>query len=390
MSLNNRFFQLLVVLSLSFSTMSLPTTLLAAQKEAAVVLAARGEVSAVIKGEQPRNLKRHSLLYSGETIVTKNGEAQVQFTDGCLLTIYRDTRFVIDDYQFANKKQKNRANFSLLNGLIHTMTGTIGKDDPDNYKLETTMAMLGIRGTDFRMLKSDDLLVSMLDGKVVLSNDGGSLEVSVGQNAVVTGSDVMPRLTSRTVNPALYNRQARKKTEESKDSSKKSRTRDKQQKTNTTNRGDDSSSQQAKDGEQSKEGDSKEGEQKDSTTKKDGKLQQPSQQVGDGETKQSSQLSGKDETQQPPPTHHEDFSRSMDGFETQEYHMDSEPMELQPSGFEPSADLPSLTSPPPPIGPPPTMRDVEQDLQEPGTSDSTTDSPTSSGSTDSSPPPPPP
>lgn len=172
---------------------------------AAKVLAARGEVIATREGAPPRPLERGSPVYSGETIITGNGEAQIRFSDQALLTLYTDTRFAIDDYRFSEETADDgRAEFSLLQGLIHTLSGKVGKRRPERYKLETSMAVLGLRGTDFRVLLDHQLHVSLLEGAVELTNQGGSLLVEGGQNAVVSAIDVAPRMTRRVIDPAPF------------------------------------------------------------------------------------------------------------------------------------------------------------------------------------------
>jgi hypothetical protein len=178
---------------------------LGAEEEAAKVLVAKGEVSASREGEQFRQIQTGAPLYSGETLATGNGEAQIRFSDGGLMTLYRNTRFAIDDYHFAEKNtEENNADFSLIKGLIHTMTGEIGKNNQEKYKLKTSMAVLGVRGTDYRMLLGNQLQVSMLDGAVLLSNNGGSLLINKGQNALVNGFNMIPELTRHPLNLDPY------------------------------------------------------------------------------------------------------------------------------------------------------------------------------------------
>ncbi|QKQ26578.1 FecR domain-containing protein [Candidatus Reidiella endopervernicosa] len=72
---------------------------------------------------------------------------------------------------------------------MHTLTGEMGKD---NYKLKTRLANLGVRGTEFEVRLDNALLVSVHQGRVVVSNGGGSVEVPAGSSLRVTDRQGMP------------------------------------------------------------------------------------------------------------------------------------------------------------------------------------------------------
>ncbi|MBF0371217.1 MAG: FecR domain-containing protein [Magnetococcales bacterium] len=194
-----------LIIWIAVASLLLPWPLHAQEKSidqtiAAKVLAARGEVHAQEVDQAPRPLKRGALVHNGETIVTGAGEAQIRFTDGAMLTLYKNTRFAIDDYRYqAPGVDTNRAHMSLIKGAIHTLTGKIGKNRPREYKLKTSLAMLGIRGTDYTALLAKTLHVSVNDGAVVLQNDGGELVVEAGQNALVTTLKMAPKLTKKRI-----------------------------------------------------------------------------------------------------------------------------------------------------------------------------------------------
>ena len=191
--------------------------------EAAQVLVAIGEVHAEKKGTPLRALKRGSLLYQGDIVVTKEGQTQVRFTDGTLLSIYKHTRFAIDDYHFSGQEE-DRASFNLIGGLVHTLTGKISKNINNNFIMQTTLALLGVRGTDFTVLSDKSLHVSVHDGAVFLENSAGSLLVEAGQMAMVVDENVLPNLTSQPMDvqqlqliPTLPKTSTAQKTDEQQD-----------------------------------------------------------------------------------------------------------------------------------------------------------------------------
>ena len=158
-----------------------------AAEEAGTILSFTGKVE-ILRGLEKRPPGNHGALYSGESIVTGNGQGQIRFADGTLLTLYRDTQFAIDDYHYG-KDKSDRAQFSLVNGVMHTLTGKI---DKKNYLLKTRFANLGVRGTEYSMQLDEALHVSVDQGQVQLANAAGSVLVGAGQSILITGANSMP------------------------------------------------------------------------------------------------------------------------------------------------------------------------------------------------------
>lgn len=165
----------------------LPMPLAVAAEHAGVVLALSGKVD-LERGGKTLAAARRSEFFSGDTIAVGDGQVQLGFADGTLLTLYRNTRFAVDDYRYA-KGNGDRAQFSLVNGLMHTLTGKI---DKKNYSLKTRLANLGVRGTDYSARLDETLSVNVNSGRVAISNAAGTLLVDAGGSAVVTSVNAMP------------------------------------------------------------------------------------------------------------------------------------------------------------------------------------------------------
>ncbi|MDD2775714.1 MAG: FecR family protein [Gallionella sp.] len=159
-----------------------------AAEVAATILAVSGKVE-ILHGTEKRVPANHAELFSGDTLVTGDGQVQLRFADGTLLTLYRDTKFAIDDYHY-EKGKGDRAQFSLLNGVMHTLTGQI---DKRNYLLKTRLANLGVRGTEYSVQLDNILQVSVDQGLVEIANAGGMVEVSAGNSAAVISANAIPK-----------------------------------------------------------------------------------------------------------------------------------------------------------------------------------------------------
>lgn len=148
-----------------------------------------GTVTASASGATARELAKGNDIFSGDTIDTSdNGRIQMRFTDGGLVSLMPGTTFSVDEYLHEGKAADDGSLvFGMLRGGMRTITGSIGKIKHENYELKTPVATLGIRGTEYVAVigPPDTLRVHVGKGKVVITNDHGTLEVPEGRSAVV-------------------------------------------------------------------------------------------------------------------------------------------------------------------------------------------------------------
>lgn len=101
-----------------------------------------GQVSPAIKGDT---------VYEGDAIwAESNSNVQIRMTDGAMVWIRANTELKIDGYKTTERgSPKDEASLKLLSGSMRTVTGLIAKKNPDNYRLSTPSATIGVRGTEF-------------------------------------------------------------------------------------------------------------------------------------------------------------------------------------------------------------------------------------------------
>ena len=182
----------------------------ASANKAGRVSFAIGEVTAVNAAGKSRKLIRGAALFSGDTINTGKGRAQLRFTDGGQISLSPRSTFGIEEYNFNGEQDgTERSFFSLLKGGLRALTGLVGKRNRSAYRVRTPVATIGIRGTMFRCQLSDDgeLLVSVgydpADRtSVVVSNERGELVVPRGGNARVADETTAPEPTETKVSVA--------------------------------------------------------------------------------------------------------------------------------------------------------------------------------------------
>ncbi len=161
-----------------------------------------------VPGQPVRSLvpENGTVVTAGDALVTgADGRVQIAFSDGSLLSLQPRSEFRIDDYRFDLETQ--RGFFQLVRGALRTISGAIGKRQPDDYRMSTPTASIGIRGTEFvveetvcdpacRPGRTPGLRVAVSAGRVVVYNAAGSIEVAAGEATYVAGPSSVPVPTS--------------------------------------------------------------------------------------------------------------------------------------------------------------------------------------------------
>jgi hypothetical protein len=84
--------------------------------------------------------------------------------DGGLLSIQPESQLAINQYQFNESTKDGSVSMSLLKGGLRTVTGALNKAS-NNYKMETPVASIGVRGTHYEAeLLNDDLYLATWEG----------------------------------------------------------------------------------------------------------------------------------------------------------------------------------------------------------------------------------
>ena len=156
-----------------------------------------GPVSAINAAGVARPLERGAELTSGDVVRTGSGRAQLRFSDGALVSLQPDTDYRIDDYRYSGQADgQEKGFFSLLKGGLRTITGWVGRVNRETYRVTTSVATIGIRGTEFTARLSpagDELHVGTGEGAVEVCGAGGCLVLSAGESGIVRGDSAPER-----------------------------------------------------------------------------------------------------------------------------------------------------------------------------------------------------
>ncbi|MBY4678749.1 FecR family protein [Marinobacterium arenosum] len=145
------------------------------------VLLATGQPQ-VERSRQQLPLKRNDYLYQGDTLVTPGGARLLfRLADGSRISLAENSSFSLDHYRYEPAKQQADVRFGLLKGAFRALTGAIGRQPAPKLEIDTPVATIGIRGTEFwgGFLFSEALDVTMLGGKgIYIRNAYGQVDIS--------------------------------------------------------------------------------------------------------------------------------------------------------------------------------------------------------------------
>ena len=122
--------------------------------EAGRFLSVVGDVRVGREGAPQRAAQRATEFYEGESIVTAAGAlAQLRMTDGALMSVRGDTEIKLERFSYAGEQDRNASFFmSVLKGGLRTITGVIGRQNRERYRITTATVTIGVRGTDFEIV----------------------------------------------------------------------------------------------------------------------------------------------------------------------------------------------------------------------------------------------
>ena len=159
---------------------------------------AAGSVSAIAPDGRSRALGKGSEIEVGETVATQQGRAQLRFADGAYMSLQPQTEFKIEEFKYSGKgEQTDNIVMNLIKGGMRTITGLIGRNNRNAYRLKTDVATIGIRGTEYSVRYTNSIELHVTDGLVSVDNQSGSFTVAGGTTVQVNNQQTPPQQTDQ-------------------------------------------------------------------------------------------------------------------------------------------------------------------------------------------------
>ena len=146
------------------------------------------------------------LEVADQVIVGPASHAQIRMKDGALVALQPGSTLLVQDFNLPAPAAAEppagarRSVLLLVKGGLRTITGLIGKHKEDKYAVSTPIAVIGVRGTDYRIAfchgdcpgTPDGLYVGDSSGGIHIANAAGALDLSDGEFAYVASADSPP------------------------------------------------------------------------------------------------------------------------------------------------------------------------------------------------------
>lgn len=147
-----------------------------------------GEITTVIgqgvirnpSGERPT--ARGQRIQAGDRIETADGgHVHIRFVDGGLVSVRPLSRLFVEEYRNASGNSLAAIKFQLEEGVVRSVTGQWGEASRDRFRLNTPIAAIGVKGTDFVVkVEQGKTSASVISGAIIMAPLEGSCAASLG------------------------------------------------------------------------------------------------------------------------------------------------------------------------------------------------------------------
>jgi hypothetical protein len=150
----------------------------------------------VLSGNERQPAARGQYIRAGDRIETAaGGHVHVRFIDGGLVSVRPMSRLLIEDYRDSSTSSLAAIKFKLEDGIMRSVTGQWGEAHRDRFRLNTPVAAIGVKGTDFVVkANGSSTYASVNSGAIIMAPLQGicasALGPCQGEQAVLLSADM--------------------------------------------------------------------------------------------------------------------------------------------------------------------------------------------------------
>lgn len=123
----------------------------------------------------PRSLQKGDPVYVGDQLQTRaKSYLHLSMVDNAFVALRPDSQLTIDTYDYAaSHPEASRIRLDLLHGTSRAVSGKGGQAAKHQYRFNTPLAAIGLRGTDYTVIAdTQKIRVSVAQGGVVVTPFG--------------------------------------------------------------------------------------------------------------------------------------------------------------------------------------------------------------------------
>jgi hypothetical protein len=196
--MNNLTLSLRLLLSLAFVAFCLPAHSANLGGEAARIEFVLGTAHVVSSTGEKREATKGMPIQVGDTVISEDARVQLRFGDGGFVALAPRSEFRVNAYSWNGAPDgTERLSMTLLKGGLRTISGMIGKAMQSAYEMATSVATIGIRGTEYTIVFGQSITGTVAEGRIAVCNGAGCLDVGVGQSYYVKDENTKPVFTTK-------------------------------------------------------------------------------------------------------------------------------------------------------------------------------------------------
>ena len=162
---------------------------------------------AIDHNNQQRPLAKNDDVYPGDAITTgENSTILIHMLDDAEFHLQPSSRLMFERYQYNLETHRGSAIMTLVKGGFGTTSGLLGVHQPEAITVNTAVATVGVRGTQFALRVcarntcrnsngrslEPGLYTGVIEGSIVISNNTGDLVTRRGEFFHVAAPNTVP------------------------------------------------------------------------------------------------------------------------------------------------------------------------------------------------------
>lgn len=131
-----------------------------------------GQAFLVRKNGERMSLRSGDRIGSTDRVETlSNGHVHIRFDDQGFVSVRPQSRLIIEQYHYdADNPERSTVKFHLEQGVVRSISGKAAKSARERYRMNTPIAAIGVRGTDFVVRASTEMVrASVNEGMIVVA-----------------------------------------------------------------------------------------------------------------------------------------------------------------------------------------------------------------------------
>ncbi|MDQ1340226.1 MAG: trimeric autotransporter adhesin [Campylobacterota bacterium] len=142
------------------------------------------EYAVLLKKDENQTTIPYEILKNDKLKTLANARAKINLIDDTVVTIGKNSEFLVNEFFYEQNNTASKAQLNFAQGAFRSASGKIAKIVPQNFKLKTKTATIGIRGTEILgMVGENEDKIACTKGELAVSSldEKGEVSVKAGQ-----------------------------------------------------------------------------------------------------------------------------------------------------------------------------------------------------------------